>query len=246
MARAAPNAFGVGPGFEVVRECLSSIFPSRPIAHSLLSLPAPWSRTRESAHWVTAAYWEIGRRIVKFKQHGRDRADYGAAVVDRLAKDLSARLGRGFSRRNVFQMRAFYLAFANALLQAAVAPRLPTPRVQTASALFSGNVARKVIVQTASGKSAAPPICSTPSSIFQTASGKSSLFNFNLRDLARAFSLPCSPYVLLVSRSCSPEALEFYRTEALRGDWSVRQPDTPGPQRLTILGRALYGVQGVG
>jgi predicted nuclease of restriction endonuclease-like (RecB) superfamily len=45
----------------------------------------------------------------------------------------------------------------------------------------------------------------------------------DFRELARAFPLPWSDYVLLVRRSRSPEALMFYHTEALRGGWSVRQ-----------------------
>jgi predicted nuclease of restriction endonuclease-like (RecB) superfamily len=54
----------------------------------------------------------------------------------------------------------------------------------------------------------------------QTASAQSSL---PLSDLARAFPLPWSHYVLLIGRSRSPEAFAFYQTEALRGGWSVRQ-----------------------
>src|ERR1700761_4626074 len=57
---------------------------------------------------MTATYWEIGRRIVEFEQGGADRAAYGEALVERLAKDLTRRFGRGFSRQNLSQMRAFY------------------------------------------------------------------------------------------------------------------------------------------
>jgi predicted nuclease of restriction endonuclease-like (RecB) superfamily len=46
-----------------------------------------------------------------------------------------------------------------------------------------------------------------------------------LSDLARAFPLPWSHYVLLIGRARSPEAFAFYHTEALRGGWSVRQLD---------------------
>lgn len=61
---------------------------------------------------MTATYWEIGRRIVEIEQKGEERAEYyGKEIVDRLAKDLSDRFGRGFGRRNLFQMRAFYLAY---------------------------------------------------------------------------------------------------------------------------------------
>ena len=60
---------------------------------------------------MTASYWEIGRRIVEFEQDGQERAAYGEALLLRLAEDLSARFGSGFSRRNLQQMRLFYLAW---------------------------------------------------------------------------------------------------------------------------------------
>jgi predicted nuclease of restriction endonuclease-like (RecB) superfamily len=60
---------------------------------------------------MSATYWQIGRRIVEQEQQGSDRASYGEELVDRLAKDLTTRFGRGFSRTNVFQMRQFFLAY---------------------------------------------------------------------------------------------------------------------------------------
>jgi len=137
--------------------------------------------------FMTATYWEIGRRIVEFEQHGLDRAKYGDAIVERLAQDLTARLGRGFSRRNVFLMRAFYLGF-------------PRPIVQTASALSSESDTSQPIVQTVSAKSAPAGKCqipsgesvsvirSTPSKISETPSRNSAvkLASFDLPDLARA------------------------------------------------------------
>ncbi|OWK45578.1 PDDEXK nuclease domain-containing protein [Fimbriiglobus ruber] len=60
---------------------------------------------------LTAAYWEVGRRIVEFEQGGRARAGYGEALLHRLAGDLTAAHGRGFSERNLRQMRAFFLGW---------------------------------------------------------------------------------------------------------------------------------------
>lgn len=60
---------------------------------------------------MTATYWEIGRRIVEMEQQGESRAEYGKQIIDRLAKDLSERFGRGFQRSNLFQMRSFYLTY---------------------------------------------------------------------------------------------------------------------------------------
>ena len=36
---------------------------------------------------MTATYWEIGRRIVEFEQGGEKRAEYGEALLQRLAQD---------------------------------------------------------------------------------------------------------------------------------------------------------------
>lgn len=67
---------------------------------------------------MTATYWEIGRRIFEIEQKGEQRAEYyGKEIVDRLAKDLTDKFGRGFGRRNLFQMRAFYLAYQMMLSQ---------------------------------------------------------------------------------------------------------------------------------
>jgi hypothetical protein len=60
---------------------------------------------------MTTAYWEIGRRIVESEQAGAQRAAYGEALLKRLSTDLSKRFGRGFSRRNLQQMRIFYLCW---------------------------------------------------------------------------------------------------------------------------------------
>jgi len=90
---------------------------------------------------MTAAYWMIGRRIVEFEQKGELRAEYGEELIERLAADLSARYGRGFSVRNVWQMKAFYLAW-------------PTP--QTTSAESEG----REILQTVSAESSLSKIAS--------------------------------------------------------------------------------------
>ena len=57
---------------------------------------------------LTATYWEIGRRIVEFEQKGEARAEYGEVLLKKLPVDLAAHFGRGFSERNLEQMRLFY------------------------------------------------------------------------------------------------------------------------------------------
>ena len=60
---------------------------------------------------MTTAYWLIGLRIVEFEQSGQERAEYGTALIERLAADLTQRFGRGFSRQNIQNMRQFYLSY---------------------------------------------------------------------------------------------------------------------------------------
>ena len=154
--------------------------------------------------FMTATYWEIGRRIVEFEQGGERRAEYGEELLKRLAQDLSARLGRGFSRQNLQNMRLLYLS-------------APPDRIRQT---LSGKSAEPGNRQTMSGKSS--PASSPRGAMVQAQSAPSSL-SLPLSDLARAFPLPWSHYVLLIGRSRSPEAFAFYQTEALRGGWSVRQ-----------------------
>jgi predicted nuclease of restriction endonuclease-like (RecB) superfamily len=133
---------------------------------------------------MTAAYWEIGRRIVIFEQGGEHRAEYGEQLVEQLARDLTRQFGRGFGRANLGQMRAFYLAWSE-----------------------------QKISQTLSGKS-------SNAIDFSTIGGTSS----TISALSAYFALPWSAYVRLLSVK-SPEARNFYETEALRSGWSVRQLD---------------------
>lgn len=56
--------------------------------------------------------WEIGRYIVEFEQHGNARAKYGDNLINRLSKDLTLRLGKGYSKSNLLYIRKFYYTFA--------------------------------------------------------------------------------------------------------------------------------------
>ena len=62
---------------------------------------------------LTATYWMVGQRIVRYEQGGHERAAYGSEVLKRLSADLMGRFGRGFSERNLEQMRLFYLHWRN-------------------------------------------------------------------------------------------------------------------------------------
>ncbi len=63
-----------------------------------------------NAH-LLETYWQVGRYIVEFEQVGKARADYGKTLIVNLARDLSLRHGKGFSRSNLIYMRLFYLRY---------------------------------------------------------------------------------------------------------------------------------------
>ncbi|MBR1927645.1 MAG: DUF1016 family protein [Bacteroidales bacterium] len=56
-------------------------------------------------------YWRIGQRIVEEEQHGEQRAEYGTRLIKVLSQELTERLGKGFSTRNLAYYRLFYLTF---------------------------------------------------------------------------------------------------------------------------------------
>ncbi len=153
---------------------------------------------------LTATYWEIGRRIVEFEQGGRTRSEYGEALLERISRDLTAKYGRGFSRSNVAQMRAFYQAWE--IVQ--------TPSGQfKARAKFLMSLSENVDKQTQK-----PSVESDKSLEIVHAPIHQDIM------LTNAFPLSWSQYVRLMAVA-NPKARVFYESEAIRGGWSVRQLD---------------------
>ncbi len=62
---------------------------------------------------MTETYWRIGRYIVEFEQDGNAKAIYGKSLLSTLSKELTLRLGKGYSRPNLNNMRKFYLKYPN-------------------------------------------------------------------------------------------------------------------------------------
>jgi len=171
MSKLVPGRADVAPGYSGIHGDIVALLEA-----------ARHDAARSVNALRTASYWEIGRRIVEFEQGGRERAAYGQALLKRLSVDLTQRFGRGFSERNLEQMRLFYLAW-------------PPERIsQTPSA----KLALPGISQTVPGE--APALSTSASPIRASAA---------LGALAQAFSLPWSAYVRLLSVK-SAAARAFY------------------------------------
>ena len=61
---------------------------------------------------MTKTYFLIGKRIIEEEQDGNKRAEYGKKLMKTLSEKLTKEFGRGFSQRNLEQMRTFYLRYS--------------------------------------------------------------------------------------------------------------------------------------
>ncbi len=55
--------------------------------------------------------WLLGYRIASEEMQGEERAKYGADIVKKLAKELSAEYGKGFTKSNLYSFYAFYKTY---------------------------------------------------------------------------------------------------------------------------------------
>ncbi|MBI2652144.1 hypothetical protein HYX00_01650 [Candidatus Woesearchaeota archaeon] len=60
---------------------------------------------------IVNTYWSIEKYIVEFEQKGKERADYGSELMKAISRELSAKLGKGFSRSNLQNMKLLYLNY---------------------------------------------------------------------------------------------------------------------------------------
>lgn len=124
---------------------------------------------------MTVTYWEIGRRIVKCEQGGKERAGYGQALLVRLSNDLKSRFGRGFGVDNLELFRAFYIAY---------------PQDQSA------------FVQEKNSESS---IRILPLARDAKQNSESLFRNFSRSQILEIFPLPWTHYARLIRRTRSPE-----------------------------------------
>ena len=161
-------------------------------------------------------YFEIGKKIVKEEQDGKERAAYGKQLLKELSVVLTNEFGRGFSVRNLEQMRQFYLTYSKS---------------QTLSAELekSKTLSAKLDIQ----------ISETPFRKFgigQTLSDQSEKGQTLSAELQN-FTLSWSHYLKLM-RIDDKNEHKFYEIESFKNNWSVRelqrQYDTALYTRLTL------------
>ena len=92
------------------------IIPESEYNKLLSSIDEVWNKAKTNAALaintqLLDANWQTGRYIVEFEQGGNIRAEYGTQLINRLAKDLTIKRGKGFSRSNLIYMRKLYVCF---------------------------------------------------------------------------------------------------------------------------------------
>ena len=142
---------------------------------------------------MTATYYEIGRMIVEHEQKGQKRAGYGEKLIPELAKRLTERFGKGFSKRNLANMRQFYLAYSPIF-------QTPSGKSETPSRISETN----------------------PTGILQTVSAKSKTALAIPQTVSAKFPLSWSHYLFLMGIN-NPQERKFYETEAANERWSLRE-----------------------
>ena len=95
--------------------------------------------------------WLFGWYIVEYEQNGADRVElYGKRLIKRLSCELTARLGKGFSKRSLEQFRRFYecyekiaqtLSAQSFLANDKIRPILPVESFNSISHTLSGKLA---------------------------------------------------------------------------------------------------------
>ncbi|MCX6181421.1 MAG: DUF1016 N-terminal domain-containing protein [Bacteroidetes bacterium] len=60
---------------------------------------------------MVVAHWHVGRLIVQDEQQGKQKAEYGKAVLQDLSDKLNKEFKSGYSVQNLRSFRQFYLTF---------------------------------------------------------------------------------------------------------------------------------------
>lgn len=148
---------------------------------------------------LVATYWFMGRRIVEYEQKGKERAEYGEALLKRLSNDLTQQLGKGWGEPHLRAVRQFYLIYGD---------------IKKRYTLCSES---EEFTESKNGHTLGSELISA-----ETLSTRAQLLP--MESFNKIFPLSWSHYRLLM-RIEEPFKREFYEVEGIRGNWSVRQLD---------------------
>ena len=68
-------------------------------------------------------YYNVGKLLIE-AQGGEEKSEYGNQLIKEYSKKLTAEIGKGYSVRNLYNMRSYYLFFQNNQILQPVAAKL--------------------------------------------------------------------------------------------------------------------------
>ncbi|MDO9153612.1 MAG: PDDEXK nuclease domain-containing protein [Paludibacter sp.] len=140
-------------------------------------------------------YFEVGRMIVEDEQQGKERAEYGKAVLKDLSVRLTEKFGKGFSEQNLRNMRQFFTVYSI---------------YETPSSKLKRNVNKSTSIR------------QTPSSELKVIDNQiNNVFVVSVVKPTK-FTLSWSHYLILMRIENSAER-NFYEIEATNENWSESQ-----------------------
>ncbi len=147
---------------------------------------------------MVITYFEIGRMIVEDEQKGKNRAEYGKAILKDLSLHLTERFGKGFSVENLDRMRFFYKIYSK----------------QNSSTAFTNF--KNQISSTPSTE-----LQNTENQIIEKDQMISDVFQISQTPSVN-FTLSWSHYIKLM-RIKDINERKFYEIEAHKNNWSLRE-----------------------
>jgi predicted nuclease of restriction endonuclease-like (RecB) superfamily len=164
--------------------------------------------------------WLVGAYLVEYEQGGKDRAEYGARLLERLATDLAAKGVKGLDTRTLRDCRQLFVCYPQirGTLSPEFAARLGLPAIrQTPSGELAPAVEGGPTPEIASGKSV-----DTVDQIPAVPSGREPSRLPVPLSPERVLGLCWSKLVEFIAVD-DPWKRAFYENECLKGNWSVRQ-----------------------
>lgn len=147
---------------------------------------------------LTIRNWLIGFYIVEYEQNGKDRAQYGEELLQKLARELTKKKLKGFSYRSLRQYRQFYLFYPQ--IWQSLTAKLQKDKLELPSAIIKALPEQSLIStsnhETTIKYSPKPDIL---------------LKHFTFTHFAELIRIE------------NPIKRAFYEIEGIKGNWSVRQ-----------------------
>jgi len=148
---------------------------------------------------LTLRNWMVGFFIKEYEQHGEDRAEYGARLVERLATQLGNTLDRCYTARYLRLCRQFYETY----------PQIGKSLTAKSSAL---PFRKSLISEIQSLLPSAGPMVATASPHFRLPA-QQMLAHLSFTHLIELLKVE------------DPLKRAFYEIECIKGNWSVRELD---------------------